>query len=344
LAEPLIDLSDFDVWLSEWRDIRRAGGAGSGRFARAPHGPLDGLACADFAIIDYTTGPWPLAPSEVDLRVSVLQQYQASPNGLFDPAARKSTSAMRIYQPDDCAPPDPDEDMDTVYASSYFLAALELLGSRPLQPLRALESARTPAGIEELLESLDWSRPDVELARAAGVALCLATIGDVGPEWFKRYFAWLEKHVDTKTGFWRKGVAAAAIDRMKGAFYQYTVFDRYWAALPRPDKALKTTLSLINGDGFFSEHGPGWTDVAAVYVIDRSFRQCGKTFARTRELLSTLAVAVNKKIQNESFRETVAPHKMAALVSLCALLAQVLPGSVRSERPLRFYGDRRLFV
>ena len=166
MAKVVIDLSDFDVWIAEWRDRFRAGGSGSGRFARVPFGPLDGGACADFAVIDYTTGPWPLPPSETELRAEVLQQYQSQKTGFYDPTVRKSTSGFPTPGADARSNDIPDEDkMGAVQGTAYVLGALEILGVRPVQPLRALESARTPAGIVQLLESLDWANADTESAR-----------------------------------------------------------------------------------------------------------------------------------------------------------------------------------
>jgi hypothetical protein len=345
LAKPLVDLSEFDVWLGEWRELFRAGGVGSGRFARVPRGSLDGRACADFAIIDYTVGPWPLPPSELELRVGVLQQFQSNTTGYFDPDARPPTVPLSVALQPNAVRVDVDNDeLDTVGATAYFLAALELLGARCIQPLRALEPSRTPAGIERLLESLDWSRPSTESARAAGVASCLATAGDVGPEWFERYLAWLDREVDPKTGFWRAGIACDPMGALLGAYQHYTIYDRFHAVLPRPERALKTALDLQRHDGLYSEQGPGWAEVAAVYVIDRSFRQCGKLFARAQACLAKLAAATDAHVREVAYREKIRPYRMAGLVSLLALISSALPGSVKSGRPLRFYADRRLFV
>jgi hypothetical protein len=345
VAKVVIDLNDFDVWLAEWRERFRAGGSGSGRFARIPHGPLDGGACADFAVIDYTTGPWPLPPSETELRAEVLQQYQSQKTGFYDPTIRKATSGFPTPKADSRGDETAeDERMGAVQGTAYFLGALEILGARPMQPLRALEPARTPAGIVELLESLDWANADAESARAAGVATCLATMVDVGPEWFERYIRWLDAEADPQTGFWRKGVPCAPPRALQGAFQQYLVYDRCRAALPYPERALKTALSLQGRDGLYDERGAGWREAGAVYVIDRAFRQCGWNYAHVREALSAIGRATRDCINDTSFREQMAPRRMAGLVSLLALLSSALPGAVRSRRPLRFYADRRLFV
>jgi hypothetical protein len=185
---------------------------------------------------------------------------------------------------------------------------------------------------------------DTESARAAGVALCFAMAVDVGPEWFERYVGWLDKEADPKTGFWRKGVKCKKAPALLGAYHQYLVYDRFRAALPYPEKALKTALSLQGKDGLYDADGPGWGDLAAVYVIDRAFRQSGWNHANVRDALSAIARAVRDRIDDVSFREKMMPRRMAGLVSLLALLSQALPGSVRARRPLRFYGDRRLFV
>lgn len=333
MARILLDITELDVWLTEWRDAHRAGGAGSGRFARKPRGLLDGYSSADFAVIDYTTGPWPPAPSEHDARVKVLQGFQSTETGLFELVA---SSGERLVPPG----------AGVYETTTYFVAALELLGARPLQPLRALDNLRTPEGITRFLEGLDWSAPRAAAGGGAGVAGCFAVTGDVGPEWFDRYFDWLDAECDPDTGAWRRGVTSDPLAALGGAYQFYTVYDRFRRAMPLPRALVTTAVDLQNTEGVYKDDGPGWTELCAAFVLDRAFRQSGARYRSVVEAFEGLARATASRLADAGFRETLVenPHKVAAIFGLVAILSRALPGSVKARRPLRFYADRLVFV
>jgi hypothetical protein len=333
IGKHLLDTTELGVWLAEWRDIHRAGGAGSGRFAREPRGLLDGYSCADFTIIDYTTGPWPPAPSEHDARVSVLQGFQSAETGLFE---LLSSSGERL------APPEA-----SVYeTTAYFVAALELLGARPIQPLREMDSQRTPDGMVEFLESLDWAKPRQAAGNAAGVAACFAVTGDVGPEWFGKYFDWLDAECDLQTGLWRRGVASDPLAGLGGAYQFHVVYDRFRRPVPNARALVTTVVDLQKAEALYTDDGPGWTELCAASLLDRAFRQSGARYRSVCEAFEGLARSTAERLADASFRDKLVdqPHKVTGILSLIAVLSQALPGSVKSSRPLRFYADRLMFV
>ena len=333
MADTILDMTDLDVWLAEWRDAHRAGGAGSGRFARKPRGLLDGYSCADLAVIDYTTGPWPPAPSEHDARVKVLQSFQAPESGLFELVA---STGQRL------APPG----AGVYETTAYFVASLELLGVRPMQPLKALDHLRTPDGMAKFLDGLNWATPRAAAGGGAGSAGCFAVTGDVGPEWFARYFDWLDAECDPATGFWRRGVEAPPLAGLGGAYQFYAVYDRFRRPFPHPRALVTSAVDLQQMDGCYMDDGPGWAEFCAAFMMDRAFRQCGARYRSVVEALEGLARFTRERTSDASFRETLDenPHKVAGIFSLIAVLSQALPGSVRSKRPLRFYADRLVFV
>ncbi|MHC4501697.1 MAG: hypothetical protein ACYTFI_00190 [Planctomycetota bacterium] len=382
MRDDAFDLAELQVWLAEYRESHRAGGPGSGRFSREPRGVLDALASADFAVIDYTFGPWPLAPSEQEARARLLQDFQSTETGLFDetepdvraepdvPAA--PVSAARA-EPDVPAAPvsaaraEPDvpaapagaaraEDRATPEAccrTAYFVAALELLGTRPLRPLRALDRHRTPEGVNRLVEALGSSRPVEAARRAAAVAACFAATGDVGPEWFDRLFDRLAEAADPETGCWPRAGASGEHDDRESALAALSasagilaLHDRFRRPLPHPEKLLAAALGLQKRSGLYQENGPGWTELAAALALEGAFKQCGKKFARVRAALGRLLRATERRLSDDRYREALDadPHRAAAAASLLAVLSRVLPGSVRSARPLRLYLDRHLFV
>ncbi len=328
MAERIVDLAEFEVWLAEYRDLHRAGGPGSGRFGRTPRGQIDALSCADFAVIDYTVGPWPLSGSERDARVKILQGFQATPSGLFEGG--------------DAGPPVEDLPVADPYCrTGYFVSALELLGARPLHPIRAMDGLRTPSGIDEFLDGIDWSRPCLEPCRAASAAACFAITGDVGPEWFERFFARLAREVGA-----RKGGAPPDGAALYEAYALMAIHERFRAPLPRTADAVRMVLGLQRPEGLFDESGPGWPDLAAAFVLERGLRRSGEARAEVLAACEKLLRAAAGRLADAEFRDSFAdcPHRAAGAVSLLAILAEALPGAIRSRRPLRLFTERRLFV
>lgn len=332
MAERILDLAEFEVWLAEFRELHRAGGPGSGRFARTPRGQLDGLSCADFAIIDYTVGPWPLAPSEVEARAKVLQSFQATSSGLFGENGP--------------APPAGGGIADPYCRTAYFAAALELLGTRPLHSMRAMDGMWSPPGMERFLDGLDWSEPGLASGRAAAVAGCFAITGDVGPEWFERFFARLAREADPESGWWPEGAGPRDAVSFSAAFPLIAIHGRFRAALARPEAIVRTALGLQRPDGLYEGSGPGWVDLGAAFALERGFRQSGEDRAGVLGAREKLLRATAASLSDPGFRDRFAadPHAAAGAVSLLALLAEALPGAVRSRRPLRLFTERDFFV
>jgi hypothetical protein len=346
VTETILDLAEFEVWLAEFRDQHRAGGPGSGRFARTPRGQLDALSCADFAVIDYTVGPWPLAGSERDARVRILQSFQATPSGLFvgGDVGPGPTRNIEPTPDDEAQAPASGEavsDAANYCRTGYFVSTLELLGARPLHPIRAMDKLRTPPGLDSFLGEVDWSRPGLGLCRASAVASCFAIMGDVGPEWFERFFARLAREADDE----RERAPADSVT-LRSALGLMTIYDRLRAALPRPGDDIKMALGLQEPDGLFNSSGPGWGEFAAAFVLERGLRQSGKlrkeVLAACEELLRASAGFLLDAESREVFADD--PHRAAGAVSMLAALAETLPGAIRSRRPLRLFTGRHLFV
>ena len=355
MTETILDLAEFEVWLAEFRDQHRAGGPGSGRFARTPRGQIDALSCADFAVIDYTVGPWPLSGSERDARVGILQGFQEVPRGLFvegdtqlgKPGKVEGGSGDDRQVPTGASVGSGRAGVavrDSFCRTGYFVAALELLGARPLHPIRAMDELRTPAGIDGFLDEIDWSSPGIGLCRAAAVASCFAITGDVGPEWFERFFDRLAREAGARKMRKRRGRTHPA--ELGAALGLMTIYERMRAPLPRPDDVVRMALGRQGSDGLYDPSGPGWLDFAAAFVLERGLRQTGKRRKRVLAACGKLLRASAKFLLAPGPREVFAddPHRAAGAVSLLAVLAEALPGAIRSRRPLRLFTGRHLFV
>jgi hypothetical protein len=200
--------------------------------------------------------------------------------------------------------------------------------------------------MDAFLEGLDWSEPALAACRAGAVASCFAVTGDVGLEWFERFFERLAREADPETGYWPRGGAPLDAESLLTAFRLFAVHERSRRPLPGPAAAVRTTLDLQRADGLFEEDGPGWPEFAAAFVLDRALRQSGEAPARVREACERLLRATAERIREASVQQKLFedPHRTAGTVSLFAILSRILPGLVRSRRPLRMFLEQHVFV
>lgn len=310
----VLDLRDFEVNLSEIRDAHRMGGSGSGRFSRVLGAGFDIVGSADFTIIDYTFGPWPKTISEHDARADVLRDSESPSTGLFIP--------------------------DSLLLNVYILHVLEILGARPLYPIGMIEEFRTPSGLRELMETIDEDG-----AMGANVASIFAISGDIGPEWFDKFFAELNKKLTGDNGLWtnslqdRENLLAAC----SGFVWLYMRYNRAW---PHPVALTKTLSHMQQDDGLFSGDYINWTEVHAANVLRFTMRSSGDAFDDAHDALMKLRDTCCSFLESSQYMAELKAdsHMLAAFSSLLGVIATAIPGSIVALRPVRSHFERTYFV
>ncbi len=177
-----------------------------------------------------------VVPAGLDVPAAVarLQAVQDERTGLFPDPYQRPASGLALHE-DGLA-------LYNVLAVGY---ALEVLGSRPLHPIPAVE-LEAPA-LCQWLESLTWR----ERAWGAG-----AGVDSIGTALYfnARYFAtgrareilfgWLALHQDRTTGLWGSSTAEEGLLQPVNGFYRLTrgTYAQFGVAVPRPEAAIDSVL------------------------------------------------------------------------------------------------------
>jgi hypothetical protein len=293
----------------------------------------DPYGCADAVNLLYTLGRLPGDPDERATLVGALVSLQDPETGLFREATHHG-----------------------IHTTAHCVAALELFDARPLHPLRALEPLADPERVEPLLEALEWrSDPWHASHRGAGVYAALALIGRVSPEWEQRYFGWLERETDPETGLLRRGCigtdALPGIEtrfpHLAGTFHYLFNQEHARRPLPYPVALVDSCLAIAEHDPFPLGRTVGFAEIDWVYCLARALRQSGHRFvegqaalARLRDRYVPWLTALD--LERDAGLDDL--HRLFGAVCALAELQRALPGSIRSDPPLRLVLDRRPFI
>ena len=306
---------------------------GAQRAKRPGGGDLNPYGCAAAACVLYTTGHFPRDVDERTASIATMQANQSAETGMF------SEPSHNAY-----------------HSTAYVPAALELFDAAPLHPLHGLHPLLEPAGIERLLDGLDWlKKPWGQAHLGAGSFAALYLAREAPLAWQDRYFAWLWAEQDPRTGLWRKGCqppeggkdAAQFFDHLASSFHY--LFNHIVAHRPLryPEAMIDSALRVRRENLYALGKGPGFSEVDWVYCLTRPLRQCGHRFAEvqaevqafaTEYATNLLTLVANNPVPFEDL------HALNGTMSAFAELQQAAPGLLRTERPLKLILDRRPFI
>jgi len=291
---------------------------------------LDPYGCADALNLLYTINHFPRDSDERAAFVRALREFQCSDTGLWEEGT---------HHP--------------LHTTAHCIAALELLDARPAHRLRALEPLHKREGLEHFLDTLDWTaQPWSASHQGAGVYAALVLAGEVPPEWEDWYFAWLWEEADPETGYWRRGgqgpEAAPAFHHLAGSFHY--LFNHEYARRPlrHPGLVVDSCLLLAHPaplPGF--GRSVGFAEIDWVYCLTRSLQQCGRRWRECRQALLDFAEDYTAYLLGLDFARDEGWNDLHCLFGAACCLAElqrVLPGVLRTDRPLRLVLDRRPFI
>ena len=286
--------------------------------------------CADAANLLYTLGRLPAGGPERDGFVAMLRDMQEPETGLY----RESTH-------------------DPIHTTAHCLAALELFDAAPRHPLAALREIQAPDRLEAFLDALDWTgAPWTEAHRGAGVHAAWVLAGESTPELDARYFGWLEREVDPRTGLLRRGAvdpspAGGAFPHLASTFHYLFNFEHARRRWPHPDALVDTCLAT-RADGTFPLAAHVWfADVDWVYCLARAHRQTRHRFEEVESALADFAAeyaAFVLGLDADTDMGLDDLHRLFGVVCALAELQQAARGVLHTPRPLRLVLDRRPFI
>jgi hypothetical protein len=336
VAETSHDLRDWVRCVEERIDAHSTGAPGAyGRWTRAGNGRDLGpnpYGCADAANLLYSLGRFPRDDAERRGFVETLRGFQDPASGLFREASHHE-----------------------IHTSAHCLAALELFDAGPRHRLAALAPLSAPGALEHFLDGLDW-RDDPWLAshRGAGLYAALFLAGEAGEDFEERYFAWLARECDPGTGLWRRGCVTppfrwgeSAFPFLAGTFHYLFDFEHARRPHPHPATLVETCLRIRAEDPYPLGRHVSFAEIDWVYCLSRAAAQSGHRFAEARQALEEFADAyvpflLALDLELDDGADDL--HRLFGAVCALAELQRVLPGRLRTDRPLRLVLDRRPFI
>lgn len=287
---------------------------------------------ADAANLLYTLGR---LPGKADVRarwVETLRDFQEPDTGWFREATHHE-----------------------IHTTAHCLGALELFDARPRHRLAALQFLEAPGALERFLDGLDWrGDPWLEAHRGAGVYAARVLAGEASPAWQARYFAWLDAECDPATGLWRRGRVTPPyrwgdnrFPHLAGTFHYLFNLEHRDHPHPHPDALVRTCLDLFDTNEYPLAAGIGFAEIDWVYCIARAQARSGTRAAAVREALTGFARRYYEFVEALDWDAPDGVRDLHALFgALCAWaeLQRALPGTIRTERPLRLVLDRRPFI
>ena len=246
--------------------------------------------------------------------VEIASGFGKKPEGLDVPAAIARLQAVQDPEtglfPDPYQPPRPGVAMrDDGLALYNVLAvgyALEVLGSRPLYPVSAVELAGPD--LCQWLESLTWR------TRAWGAGAGVDAIG-TALYFNARYFAsgraretlfgWLALNQDRTSGLWGSPTPEEGLLQPVNGFYRLTrgTYAQFGVAVPRPEAAIDSVLLNHRNYGGFS--GPSYTACNLLDTIHPLLLCLGQTDHRRAEaeaiVRAIIARAEERWVDGEGF-------------------------------------------
>jgi hypothetical protein len=334
-AEPI----DLTPWLARVEMLVAAHRRGPGLYARwrAPGPGRDDVApnpygSADAANLLYTLGCLPRAAAERAAFVDALRSFQDPETGWFREATHHE-----------------------LHTTAHCIAALELFDAGPRHRLTALDELEAANALEAFLDGLA-GRDDPWHASHQGAGAYAARVraGEASDAFQQRYFAWLAREVDPETGLWRRGRVAppyrwgeSRFPHLAGTFHYLFNFEHAREPHPAPAALVDTCLEIAATDPYPLGRVVSFAEIDWVYCLSRAIAQSGHREPESRAALRTFAVRYARfLLALDLDRDDGAGdlHRLFGAVCALAELQRVLPGQLRSGRPLRLVLDRRPFI
>ncbi len=301
--------------------------AGSRDLALNPYG------CADAANLLYTIGRFPHDPAARAAWVATLQSLQDVGDGLFHEAT---------HHP--------------IHTTAHCIAALELFDAGPAHPVKALLDYADSDAMEAFLDGLDWTvNPWSASHQGAGLYVSLVLTGEVPLEWQDRYFGWLWAQTDPATGFLRVGYVEpvssgetfSLFPHLAGTFHY--LFNHQYARRPHHYAAamIDSALEIWEDGSFPLGNAVGFAEIDWVFCITRSLYQTGHRYADCIGALRAFEDKFVPYLLSLHMGSHDAINDLHSLFGASCALAELqrwLPGTIRTEAPLKLVLDRRPFI
>lgn len=305
--------------------------ANPGVYARTPGGDEDPQAEASAVNLLYILGTFPGISGERDRWISEIRKHQNKSTGLV---AEKGH-------------PDP-------LVTASCSAALECFDMRLSHTPHSIMPYADPVELPLLLDKLPWdSEPSAAGNFSAAVFTLLTLQDETSQHWEDSWFHWTTRAFDEHTGLIRKDTITPKVileqhtlfPYLEGLFPILSVYNFTRMPHPYPWRLIDTILEMLETNWSLFSRDLHARELPLIFTLSRSMRLSPH---RHEECLQTLRRFSHRWLRFLKEQAQAGHFSDIVLTTrcLCALaeLQQILPGHVRTRRPLRQVLNRRPFL
>lgn len=325
-AQPVVDTA-----LHCLNACRLEGGAGRYKAVVTGDGGPDLQASAAAVNLLYMMDILPGRNHERQEWVEYLQSGQDPETGLYPAGAEGSlpltaacAAALYCF---DCAPPHPPTDL-----------------------MAFAESGALP----DFFSGLEWCAEPEKSARKLGALFTILVLGgQVGPEWEERFFRWIDTEADEHTGLLRKQCLAPVeldghwtlLPYLNAHLYPLAACQYARHPHPLPWRLVDTALEVMEFHRELFFQRKGHRHLPWVMILSRSLRRTAHRHEEAMQQLQRFLPAYLDYLRDQTRSES--HTRLVRLqwdLSTLAELQMVLPGQLKTRRPLRQILDRHPFL
>lgn len=237
------------------------------------------------------------------------------------------------------------------HSTAYACIMLKLLDAKPKYPIKFINRLNTKEKVEKWLKKgpewglLLWMGSH----RGGGIAATIIATDQLPhPDFFDWYFDWLDRNIDSKTGFWRIGwnhnisqklnrPVRSSVHELGGAIHYFWIYEFLKHPYPYPEAAIDSTLQLQHQNGLWGKQIPYCVDFDGLFVLTRMSRQAKRYRKEEIEkavLKYTEQVTNLLNQRNFLFSNYHGSHKLPGALVALAEVQKYYPNMLKTPKPL----------
>ncbi|PQV51517.1 hypothetical protein CLV33_101441 [Jejuia pallidilutea] len=228
-----------------------------------------------------------------------------------------------------------------LHGNGMTIGALGVLGGKQALPVKLYDKFNSPEKVISWLENINWARQWSASHLFWGGIHCYSMSKHCTEDWLNTVFDWLDRNLDEKTGWWRKGIAHDDIHQaLGGSAHILPIYQHKNREFPFPERVIDSVLAmqLPNKRWLQREGNPDlmhYLELDALYAL--KYMQELVPYYRKSDIEHSVykyGLEVIKYWKNEQEALlAMHPHRLLSAVAIFGLLQYHLPEM--------FYDDRQ---
>lgn len=291
---------------------------------------INAYGCSDAVKILYMLNKLPKSCDERDKYISAIQSLQNPETGMFEESTH-----------------------DPFHTTAYCITVLAILGSYPKYPLSDMLKLKDMGSMTEFMSNQPWSKePCLTSHRISGLYASLELTDNIDDELRKSYFQWLWDNTDGDTGLIRCGFInyhkTQPFNYLAGTFSYMFNFEYWHLPIRYPARIIDTCIQFYDNrvNSMFGKKN-SFEELGWVYCINRAMRQTDYRYKDCKERLKNFEKEYLKyllELDYETSDELNDLHMLCGILCTIAELQTALPGTIKTEKPLRSVMDGYPFI